>query len=317
MPRRPLLARARLRRLRAPGPRLRRRLVALTAIAALLAALYMVWLRDSSLVAVERVEVTGLTTADADRVRAALTSSATTMTTLHIDREALEQAASAFPVVAGIEVVPDFPDGLAVHVTEHRPVAMLALDGDRVPVAADGTLLVGVTVEGDVPSLTFDGSPPAGRLPPGATREAALLAGAAPAVIARRVETIAPGGDDEHGLVAQLESGPEIVFGDASRAGAKWAAAVRVLADEGAGGAAYVDVRLPERPVAGGFSATDPYAAAPATEYDPVTGLAIDPATGQAVDPATGLPIDPATGLPVDPATGLPFDPSTGVPINL
>lgn len=354
--RRPLLGGLRARRVPSPGPRLRRRLIAVAVAAALLAALYMLWLRDSSLVAIERVEVTGLTTEDAGRLRAALTSTAETMTTLNLDRARLEDVASAFPVVAGLELTPDFPDGLVVHVIEHRPVARVDFDGELLPVAADGSLLTGVTVEGEVPTLPFEGSPPEGVLPPGATRDAARVAAAAPAVIARRVETIALDGEDEaRGLVAELENGVEIVFGDPTRAAAKWAAAVRVLADEGAAEAVYVDVRVPQRPAAGGVASTDPYAVAP-TQYDPATGFPIDPATGlpydpetgltidpatglatdpatgltidpatgqtvdlatgQAIDPATGLPLDPATGLPVDPATGLPFDPSTGAAVN-
>ena len=59
----------------------------------------MFWLRDSSLVAVDEVSVTGLTTEDAERVRAALTAAAARMTTLHVDRERLEQAVAAYPVV--------------------------------------------------------------------------------------------------------------------------------------------------------------------------------------------------------------------------
>ena len=51
-----------------------------------LAAGYQFWLRDSPLVAVEDVKVTGLTTKDAARVRAALVSAAHTMTTLHVDQ---------------------------------------------------------------------------------------------------------------------------------------------------------------------------------------------------------------------------------------
>ena len=57
----------------------------------------------------------------------------------------------------------------------------------------------------------------------------------------------------EQGIVIELEDGPEIIFGDADCADEKWTAAVRVLADVDAAGATYIDVRLPERPVAGGL----------------------------------------------------------------
>ena len=52
----------------------------------------------------------------------------------------------------------------------------------------------------------------------------------------------------------KLRNGPQIIFGDATRIDAKWAAAAAVLADSRAKGATYVDVRLPERPVAGGLA---------------------------------------------------------------
>jgi cell division protein FtsQ len=54
------------------------------------------------------------------------------------------------------------------------------------------------------------------------------------------------------GLTAALRDGPVLFFGDAARLRAKWTAIVRVLADRSSAGATYLDVRLPERPAAGG-----------------------------------------------------------------
>ena len=65
-------------------PRMRRRVFMVLAACLVLAAGFQFWLRDSTLVAVEQVKVTGLTTKDASRVRAALVSAAHTMTTLHV-----------------------------------------------------------------------------------------------------------------------------------------------------------------------------------------------------------------------------------------
>ncbi|MEX1142261.1 MAG: cell division protein FtsQ/DivIB [Thermoleophilaceae bacterium] len=254
--RRPGAAAARLRSALTPGPRMRRRALAVLALAALLTALYLLWLRDSSLVAVDEVTVTGVTTRDGERVRSALTATAETMTTLHVDVGRLERAAAAFPAVAAVEAVPDFPNGLVVRVTEHRPVALLQGGHGQVPVAADGSILAGLSVDGELPAIPLRGSLPDRRLGPGAALDAARVAGAAPAVIARRLDGVRRD-DRGRGVVAQVEDGPEIVFGDAERLAAKWAAAVRVLADEEAAGAAYVDVRIPARPVAGGF-AVDP-----------------------------------------------------------
>ena len=47
--------------------RFRRRIAAALLLAAVLGSVYFFWLRDSSLVAIERVQVTGLTTRDAPR----------------------------------------------------------------------------------------------------------------------------------------------------------------------------------------------------------------------------------------------------------
>lgn len=250
--RRPTAARlAALRSALTPGRRLRRRALAVLALACLLSALYLLWLRDSSLVAVEQVTVTGVTSEDGDRVRSALTATAETMTTLHVDVGRLERAAAPFPAVAAVEAVPDFPDGLTVRVTEHRPVATVG--DERVAVAADGTVLTGMAVERELPAIELSGAMPDRRLGPGAALDAARVAGAAPAAIAPTLEAIGREGG-ARGVVAQVEDGPELVFGTADRLAAKWAAAVRVLADEEAAGAAYVDVRIPARPVAGGFA---------------------------------------------------------------
>jgi hypothetical protein len=46
------------------------------------------------------------------------------------------------------------------------------------------------------------------------------------------------------------------VFGSRARLAEKWAAAARVVSDPKAAGAAYVDVRIPERPVAGPFTSS-------------------------------------------------------------
>ena len=53
--------------------------------------------------------VTGLTTKDAARVRAALASAAHTMTTLHVRHDVLEQAIAAYPVVQGARGAPRLP----------------------------------------------------------------------------------------------------------------------------------------------------------------------------------------------------------------
>ena len=291
--------------------RLRRRLLVLAAGLLVLAAGYQFWLRDSSLVAVERVTITGLSASDAERVRLALTGAGREMTTLHVDHEALERAVAGFPVVRELEVSTDFPHGLRIHVVEHVPAAIAVGDGGRVPVAGDGTILSGIPVEGRVPTIEVEGSVGVERLRDPKGLASAAIAGTAPTALRGRIEEVAVDGD--LGQVATLREGPELVFGDASRVRAKWAAAARVLADLEASGASYIDVRIPGRPAVGGLPAETivPVAPAgatstipPATDTGAAAATAGDPAATAAVPPPAGT-VPPADGT-VPPAGGPP-----------
>ena len=146
--------------LRLLPPRMRRRVLMVLAVCLVLAAGFQFWLRDSPLVAVEDVKVTGLTTKDAPRVRAALASAAHNMTTLHVDHAELERAIAAYPVVRALEVNADFPHRLEIRVLEHRPAALVG----GLPVAGDGTILRGLPVEGSLPKI--DARREARRRPP-------------------------------------------------------------------------------------------------------------------------------------------------------
>jgi cell division protein FtsQ len=278
-------------------PRVKRRLLIALALGLVLTAGYRFWLRDSSLVTVEKVEVTGLTTKDAPRVRAALASAAHTMTTLHLRHEVLEQAIAAYPVVRALDVRPDFPHGLTIRVIEYRPAALVG----GLPVAGDGTILRGIPVEGSLPKIEARGALHGNRLTDPTALHAARIAGAAPAALRPRLELIEMRAQD--GLVVQMRDGPELIFGDATRARAKWIAATRVLADPEAEGASYIDVRLPGRPAAGGLPAATvaPVAPAGTAETTPPAGAPTDTGT---VDPATE-PLAPAVPNG-DPATAVP-----------
>jgi cell division protein FtsQ len=281
------------------SPRLKRRLIALSVVCLVLAGGYQFWLRDSSLVAVEQVQVSGLTSADAARVRAALTRAGQTMTTLHVDREALERAVASFPVVRTLEVRPDFPHGLRVHVIEYQPAAIAVSDSGRVPVAGDGTILRGVTVEGRLPTVDVDGALGTKFLLDRTARGGAAVAGGAPAVLRARILDVERRPDE--GFVAQVRDGPELIFGSATRLRAKWAAATRVLADLEARGASYVDLRIPSRPAVGGLAAATLAPVAPA-------------GTAPAVPPAA--PADTGVVTPESAQTAMPdaAPPDTAVP---
>ena len=258
--------------------------VALIAAAGILGG--FLWLRDSALVRVEHVKITGLTTRDAPAIRRTLRQAATRMTTLHYDVPALERAVEAFPAVESVSVSADLPDTLRIRVREHRPVAALESgDGRRVAVASDGTLLPR-SRRGSLPAVKVDSIPRGPRLG-GETPEERLvlvLAGA-PAQLRPLLDRAYRAQD---GVRVAMRAGPTLRFGAPARVAAKWAAVTRVLADPSSGGASLLDVRLPDRPAA---SFEDPASAAgepPAaeTQAPPVTG-----ATG-----TTGVQPGPATG---------------------
>jgi cell division protein FtsQ len=269
-----------------PSPRLQRRTMIVAAACVLVSCLYMLWFRDSSLVRVERVTVTGLETKDAARLRAALTLSARSMTTLHVDHDRLMRAAAGYPVVRELKVTSEFPHGLQIEVVQHVPAAIAVSHGLRIPVAGDGTLLRGVPAEGRLPTIHVAGAMPGERLrDPGALRQAHVL-GAAPAALRSRLEGVHD--DAEDGLTVEMRDGPKLIFGDATHVRAKWAAAARVLADPAARGATYVDLRLPDRPAAGGVSAQT------VTPVAPASGLPAPTGPGEAQTATTPEPATPA-----------------------
>jgi cell division protein FtsQ len=207
------------------------------------------WVRDSSLAAVTDVRVTGATTSEEGRIRAALERAARDMTTLHVREEVLQDAVAPYPSVAGLRVDTDFPHGMSVEVLEHRPVAAIEVDGRRTPVSGGGIVLTGVQADRTLPSIRRDQTP-AGRVDDERTRAALAVAAAAPHALLERSERLSYGPD---GLVMDLRDGPPLIFGTRDDAAVKWAAAARVLAEPSAAGATYLDLRVPGRVAAGGL----------------------------------------------------------------
>ena len=103
-----------------------------------------------------------------------------------------------------------------------------------------------------------------GRVTDPRTLRALLVAGAAPGGVPQRIERVSEG--PEQGIVVELEDGPGDHLRRRRLAVEKWTAALRVLADPDAAGATYIDVRLPERPVAGGLPVETIEPVAPAGE---------------------------------------------------
>jgi cell division protein FtsQ len=212
---------------------------------------FALWLRDSSLVQVRHVEVSGIEGPEAAQIRRALESEGADMTTLHVREDALLGAVATYPVVRSLRTETDFPHGLRIVVNAYEPVAALrASGGGLTAVAGDGTILRGSVTRG-LPIVGVRATPGDDRLGDGATFGAVRLLSAAPRALRARVERVYRG---PRGLAATMRAGPKLYFGGGARPDAKWRAAVEVLAHRTSRGAAYVDLRVPERPVAGGLA---------------------------------------------------------------
>ena len=230
-----------------------RTVVACAGVLALLGAGWL-WLRDSSLVAVRHVDVIGLSGADASQLRIALQDAARDMTTLHVRTGQLRTAVEPFPAGRSVEAHADFPHRLRIVVHEHVAVGALAAGGERVSVAADGTLLRGVPSAG-LPTIGVAAAPAGDTVGDRRARTEIALLAAAPAPLRAKITRVYAG---PRGFTAPLRNGPVLYFGGADRLRAKWTAATRVLADRSSAGATYLDLRLPERPAAGGLEAPEP-----------------------------------------------------------
>lgn len=260
------------------------------------------WLRDSSLVRVSQVRVTGASGFGSAAVRSALDAAARDMTTLNVDEAALRSAVARYALVRDVQATAHPPHRLDVRVIERVPIGVIRTGGTPTVVADDGTLLR------DVPANALPEI--AARVPPGGTRvrdrktaaKVAVLA-AAPAKLRGRIIRVTLG---RYGLQARLREGLVLRFGDGQRLDAKWIAAAAVMRDPGAAAATYIDLRIPSRPAAGGL--TEAQGGAPTS----VTAVAPADAAAVAADmsvTAAGTPADPAVAT-ADPATPDPAVPA-------
>ncbi len=235
-------------------PRPRTLLAASAALALLLAGWF--WLRDSSLVAVRSVEVTGVPGPQGASIRDALARAARSMTTLDVNRSALDGAAAPYALVKRLEVSASVPHTLRIHVVTNVAVGVLVADGRQVAVASDGTLLRDVAVAPGLAQIQLRSLPAGARLTDPVAVAAVEALGAAPPALRGRVASVRT--TAASGLTLQLEHGPLLVFGDSGALAAKWAAAAAVLADQQAAGASSIDVSAPQRPAVAGLTGGAP-----------------------------------------------------------
>jgi cell division protein FtsQ len=267
--------------LRAPR-RPRRALLLASALLALALGVWL-WFRDSSLVSVQAVRITGVSGQGAAGIDAALARAAHGMSTLDVDEGALRAAVASYPQVRAIQVSTSFPHSMHIAVLEQPAVAVLqAPDGARSAVAADGVLLGRSFVTSELALITVASIPRKRAHDPTVSQDLAVL-GAAPPALARFVARVY---DGPKGLTVGMRGGMLVYFGDASRAHAKWLAFASVLVASRTANAAYVDVRLPERTaISSGPAGSGEVSAASSSGQGPLaTGAALEAALQAAIN---------------------------------
>jgi len=219
-------------------------------------ALGWVWYRDSSLVRVRQVSVTGVSGPDARQIRGALSAAALRMTTLAVDRARLQAAVSRYRYVHSLKVFAIGAHRLRIEVDERVPVAYVQAGGLRLPADGAGLLLPSTTATAaSLPTVPAVGLRPGASLRPlqsitaPATRAVLAVLAAAPYAMLGHVQRAT--WSAEHGVVVFLRRGPELYFGPARELAAKWGSVVSVLQAQGSAGAGYIDVSDPQRPAAG------------------------------------------------------------------
>lgn len=247
------------------SPRTRLRIVLCGAAAVIALSAGWMILRSSSLVQIERVQIFGVEGDQAREIRDELTVAAKEMTTLRIREDELRATVRDYPVVSSLRTERDLPHGIRIYVNAYAPVASLEVGGQRMAVAADGTLLRG-TATNDLPRVRVARMDDGKRVRDKETMRAVRLLAAAPRLLRSRVDRVFRG---PRGLSTTLRKGPKLYFGGGADFAAKWSAAARVLADSSSLGASYIDVRLPTRPSAGGLAALPEDPAPEVAEIDP------------------------------------------------
>jgi cell division protein FtsQ len=206
---------------------------------------------STSMFAVERVDVRGAPPEVARQVETA-TRDLLGTSLVAVDADAVEDILRSLPTVAGVSVDRAFPNTLVVKVAPERPVAVVRRGRSSWLVTGAGKIVrpIETGTQRTFPrlwlakgtSIRLGGNVPAGWLP--ATR---ALAEAHSVGLGSRVKGIRPQGNE---LTLVLRRGIEIRLGRATEVGLKLTVAAKVLALVDSG-TSYVDVSVPQRPVAG------------------------------------------------------------------
>ena len=231
-------------------------LVGFVLLAAVLLAYWGV--RSTSVFAVERVDVQGAPPAVVRDVRAA-TRETVGRSLLSVDARAIEDALRALPSVAGASVDRAFTHTLVIMVAPEHPVAVIRRGHEAWLATGTGRVIREIPVGSNrgFPRLWLRREVPVDvgkRLPASLTDATRALAAVRRVRIPHPVQAVRA---TEGQLTLVLRGGPEIRLGAPRHTVLKLAVAARVfplLAD----GTVYLDVSVPERPVASTYLDSQP-----------------------------------------------------------
>ncbi len=233
----------------------RTRILAIAAAVVCATGLLYLGARESSVFALQKVEVDGATPAVAKQVRTAL-APFRGESLVALDRGDVEATLRALPWVASVHVDRAFPHRLLVTVEPERPVAIYRDGGHAWLVARSGKVIAAVRPD-ELPRLArlrieLATAPAVGRTIAGGDAATALrLVSGFPRRFPGRILYARI---DETGATLVMTTGPELRLGDTTELAAKFAAARAIfasLSDTDLASADYVDVSLPERVVVG------------------------------------------------------------------
>jgi cell division protein FtsQ len=223
------------------------------ALAILLASL-VAWVvaRETSLFAVRAVRVDGASPAVALRVKRVVAPDLG-RSLLKIDAATVEAAVERIPWVAHASVDRAFPHGLRIAIVQERGVALVRRGAETWVVSSRGRVIRSVAASrrslSRLPRIwvTGEAKPAVGEIVAGELATAArAVVVASEAGFRARVSKVVVSQDT---LTVRLRSGLELLLGAPTDADLKLAVASRVM-PKLADGTVYLDVSVPERPVA-------------------------------------------------------------------
>jgi cell division protein FtsQ len=205
--------------------------------------------RETAVFAVERIDVQGAPPALAARIRAALAPVEGT-SLVSFSRGSADRRLAGFPQIAHVDYDRGFPHTLHVRVTVEQPVALLRRGPDAWLVSSSGRVLA-MLEPGSYPPLPRIWLAAETGVAVGGTVETGRSALVATALARQRlpVHVVAIRDDGAGGVVLQLPGGREVRLGDLSNLAVKLAVAAAIVPQSP--DAAYVDVSVPTRAVAG------------------------------------------------------------------